>query len=303
MNRQQKIVLGVIVGNRNFFPDSLITQGRQDVLDVLKEQNIDAVILDEQATKLGAVETWENAQKCAALFDENRHRIDGILVTLPNFGDEKGVAETIKLSSLRVPVLIQAYPDDLGKFALERRRDAFCGKISVCNNLYQYGFPFSLTDLHTVNPKTDSFRVDLQRFSAVCRVVKQLKKARLGAVGARPNAFNTTRYSEKLLQGFGISVSTVDLSEVFGNAGKIGDDDRRVKERLDAIGAYVPTVGIPAPSLVKMSKLGIVLDDWMQRNGIDATAIQCWDSLQLNYGVNVCTLMSMMSESLLPSAC
>jgi L-fucose isomerase-like protein len=163
MNRQQKIVLGVIVGNRNFFPDSLITQGRQDVLDVLKEQDIDAVILDEQATKLGAVETWENAQKCAALFDENRHRIDGILVTLPNFGDEKGVAETIKLSSLRVPILIQAYPDDLGKFALERRRDAFCGKISVCNNLYQYGFPFSLTELHTVNPKTDSFRTDSQK--------------------------------------------------------------------------------------------------------------------------------------------
>jgi len=303
MPKKQSITLGVLVGNRNFFPDSLIAQGRQDILDVLKEQNIEAVILDEQATKLGAVETWENAQKCAALFDENRHRINGILVSLPNFGDEKGVADAIKLSGLRVPILIQAYPDDLGKFALERRRDAFCGKISVCNNLYQYGFPFTLTDLHTVNPKTESFRADLQGFVAVCRVVKQLRTARLGAVGARPNAFNTTRYSEKLLQAFGISVSTVDLSEIFGSAAKIADDSAQVKERLDAISAYVPTSGIPAPSLVKMSKLGIVLDDWMQRNGIDATAIQCWDSLQLNYGVNVCTLMSMMSESLLPSAC
>src|SRR5215469_922530 len=234
MKSEQKIVLGVIVGNRNFFPDSLITQGRQDILGVLNEQGIDAVILDEQATKLGAVETWAHAQKCAALFDENRHRIDGILVTLPNFGDEKGVADTIKLSGLRVPILIQAYPDDLGKFALERRRDAFCGKISVCNNLYQYGFPFTLTDLHTVNPLTDSFRADIKRFAAVCRVVRRLKDARLGAIGARPNAFNTTRYSEKLLQAFGISVSTIDLSEIFGSAGKIGDDDRRVKERLDA---------------------------------------------------------------------
>ncbi len=303
MNGRQKMVLGVIVGNRNFFPDSLITQGRQDILDVLKEQNIEAVILDEQATKLGAVETWENAQKCAALFDENRHRIDGILITLPNFGDEKGVAETIKLSSLHVPILVQAYPDDLGKFGLERRRDAFCGKISVCNNLYQYGLPFSLTELHTVTPKTESFRADLQQFVAVCRVVKKLRNARLGAVGARPNAFNTTRYSEKLLQAFGISVSTVDLSEIFGSAQKIGDDDRRVKERLESIGAYVPTSGIPAPALLKMSKLGLVLDDWMSRHGIDATAIQCWDSLQHNYGVNVCTLMSMMSENLLPSAC
>ena len=147
------------------------------------------------------------------------------------------------------------------------------------------------------------FKADLDEFVAVCRVVDGMRRARLGAVGARPNAFNTTRYSEKLLQGFGISVSTVDLSEVFGSAAKIGDNDERVKDRLNAIGAYVPTGGIPAPSLVKMSKLGIVLDDWMQREGIDATAIQCWDSLQHNYGVNVCTLMSMMSESLLPSAC
>jgi L-fucose isomerase-like protein len=193
-----KTVLGVIVGNRNFFPDSLIADGRKEILHVLQEQNIDAVILDEHATKLGAVETWEDAQKCGALFDENRRRIDGILVTLPNFGDEKGVADAIKLSALHVPILVQAYPDDLGSFGVQRRRDAFCGKISVCNNLYQYGIRFSLTELHTVDPKAESFRADLRRFVAVCRVVKRLKNARLGAVGARPNAFNTTRYSEKL---------------------------------------------------------------------------------------------------------
>jgi L-fucose isomerase-like protein len=303
MPKDRSITLGVIVGNRNFFPDALVTEGRRDVLEILAECGIEPVILDEQSTKLGGVETWEDAKKCAALFDEQRHRINGILVVLPNFGDEKGVAETIKLSGLNVPILIQAYPDDLTRFSLDRRRDAFCGKISVCNNLYQYGIPFSITKQHTVFPKSDAFKADLDEFVAVCRVVQGMRRARLGAVGARPNAFNTTRYSEKLLQAFGISVSTVDLSEVFGSAGKIGDNDRRVKERLDAIGAYVPTSGIPAPSLVKMSKLGIVLDDWMQRHGIDATAIQCWDSLQLNYGVNVCTLMSMMSESLLPSAC
>ena len=141
-----KITLGVIVGNRDFFPDRLIAQGRQEIQEVLKELEIDVVILDDAATKLGAVETWEHAKQCAALFDENRQRIDGILVSLPNFGDEKGVADTIKLSGLNVPILVQAYPDDLDKFMVERRRDAFCGKISVCNNLYQYGFPFSLTE-------------------------------------------------------------------------------------------------------------------------------------------------------------
>jgi L-fucose isomerase-like protein len=300
---EHKAALGVIVGNRDFFPDELITEGRKDILAVLDKLHIGAIMLDEETTKLGAVETWEHAKKCAALFTQHQHEIDGILVCLPNFGDEKGIAETINLSGLQVPILVQAYPDDLDQLIPSRRRDAYCGKISVCNNLYQYGFPFTVTDQHTVHPETESFKADLERFVAVCRVVKGMKRARLGAVGARPNAFNTTRYSEKLLQAFGISVQTIDLSDVFGPARKLADDDARVKERLDRIHGYVNTAGVPSPSLVKMAKIGVVLDDWMQSLDIDASAIQCWDSLQHNYGVNVCTLMSMMSEDLMPSAC
>ncbi len=301
MNHQ--ITLGVIVGNRDFFPDVLITEGRQDILEVLAGLNIRPVILDEETTKLGAVETWEHAKKCAALFKQHQDEIDGILVCLPNFGDEKGVAESIKLSGLQVPILVQAYPDDVNQLIPSRRRDAFCGKISVCNNLYQYGYSYTVTDLHTVHPKSDSFKTDLQKFVGVCRVVKGLKNARLGAVGARPNAFNTTRYSEKLLQAFGMSVQTIDLTDVFGPARKMADDDSRVKDRIERITSYVKTEGVPSPSLLKMAKIGVVIDEWMQKLDITASAIQCWDSLQSNYGVNVCTLMSMMSEQLLPSAC
>jgi L-fucose isomerase-like protein len=295
--------LGVIIGNRDFFPDALITEGRKELLGVLDELGIGYVVLGAQDTPFGAVETWEHAKKCGALFRQHADEIDGILISLPNFGDEKGVAETIKLSGLHVPILVQAFPDDLDKFHLERRRDAFCGKISVCNNLYQYDFPFSVTALHTVYPHTDSFKADLRRFTAVCRVVKGIKNARLGAVGARPNAFNTTRFSEKLLQSVGVSVQTIDLSEIFGLAAKLTDGDPKVKHKLESIRAYVPTGGVPSEAVVKQAKLGIVLDDWMAQNDISATAIQCWSSLQQNYGVNVCTLMSMMSESLMPSAC
>ena len=299
----KKTTLAIIVGNREFFPDILVTEGRKDILSVLDEMDIDAVILDEETTKLGAVETWEDAKKCAALFKANRDRIDGILIVLPNFGDEKGVADTIKLSGLQVPILVQAYPDDLDQFNLERRRDAFCGKISVCNNLRQYNYPFSLTELHTVYPTTNSFKADLKNFVVVCRVVKGLQNARLGAVGARPNAFNTVRFSEKLLQAHGISVSTIDLSEVFGSANNLADDDSEVKKRLKAIKAYIATEDVPPPALVKMAKLGVALDDWMAANDLDATAVQCWTSIQQNYGINPCGLMSMMSEKLMPSAC
>ncbi|GAB4419394.1 MAG: L-fucose/L-arabinose isomerase family protein [Anaerolineae bacterium] len=303
MSNQTQITLGVIIGNRDFFPDVLISEGRAQLLRVLDELGIGYVVLSEQDTPFGAVETWQHAKRCAELFRQHSDRIDGILVSLPNFGDEKGVAEAIKLSGLRVPILVQAFPDDLDKFNLERRRDAFCGKISVCNNLYQYDYPFSVTTQHTVYPDTDSFKADLRKFAGVCRVVKGMRNARLGAVGARPNAFNTTRYSEKLLQAFGISVQTLDLSEVFGWAARLADDDPRVRQKLEQIATYVPVGGVPSEAVVKQAKLGIVLDDWMAENDITATAIQCWSSLQRNYGVNVCTLMSMMSEHLLPSAC
>lgn len=299
----EKTTLAVIVGNRDFFPDVLVTEGRRDILGVLDEMDIEPVILAEDDTNLGGVETWEEAKKCAALFKANQDKIDGILVVLPNFGDEKGVADTIKLSGLQVPILVQAYPDDLNQFNLERRRDAFCGKISVCNNLRQYGYPSSLTELHTVYPTSDSFKADLRKFAGVCRVVKGMKNARLGAVGARPNPFNTVRFSEKLLQAYGISVSTIDLSEVFGVANKLADDDPKVEAKLEEINAYLPTEGVPAQALVKMAKLGIVLDDWMAANDLNGTALQCWDSIQQNYGVNACGLMSMMSDKLMPSAC
>ena len=298
-----KATLAVIYGNRDFFPDILVTEARKDMEQVFTELDIEAVVLDEKTSKLGAVETWEDAKKCAALFKENMDRIDGILVVLPNFGDEKGVADSIKLSRLRVPILIQAYPDDNEKLNIERRRDSFCGKISVCSNLRQYGFPYTLTDVHNIYPTDDRFKIELMDFLGICRVVRGLRNARFGAIGARPNAFNTVRYSEKLLQEAGMSVSTIDLSEIFANAQKIETNDQRVKTKVDEIIGYAKSTAVPSDAIILMAKLGLVISDWIEELDLNATALQCWNSLQENYGVNACTLMSMMSEQLLPNAC
>jgi L-fucose isomerase-like protein len=298
-----KTTLGVIFGNREFFPDHLVREARQDTFALFKKMNIDGVMLEEQDTKLGSVENYSHSKACAELFKANRERIDGILVVLPNFGDEKGVADTIKLSGLNVPILVQAYPDDLDSFNVERRRDAFCGKISVCNNLRQYGYDFTLTSLHTSKPMSESFNNDLIKFIGVCRVVNGLRTVRLGAIGARPGAFNTVRYSEKILQAAGITVTTVDLSEILGDSARLCDDSPHVKAKLDEIHAYAKHDTVPSSAIVRMAKLGVVISDWMQANDLQATALQCWDSIQKNYGINACTLMSMMSNRFMPSAC
>jgi L-fucose isomerase-like protein len=294
---------GVIIGNRGFFPDVLARDGREEILRVLQQQGYKTVCLTPQQSKHGAVETLAEAHACADLFKKHRDEIDGILVSLPNFGDERGVANSIRLAGLDVPVLVQAYPDDAGKMLMGSRRDSFCGKISATNNLWQYGIKFTLTERHTVAPDSDSFKADLRSFAATCRIVKGLKNVRIGALGARPTAFNTVRYSEKLLENSGISVETLDLSEVFGRIGRLKDDDSKVKARLAGISSYVPTKGIPDVSLMKMAKFGVVMDEWMAANRLAGTSIQCWTAMEEFFGVVPCTLMSMMSNNLLPSAC
>jgi L-fucose isomerase-like protein len=300
---KQKASIGIIIGNRDFFPDKLVSEARLDVIEQFEKLKLNYIILDEEETKLGGVETFRDAQKCATLFKKHADEINGVLVILPNFGDERGVAETLKLADLNVPVLIQAYPDELTKLDVARRRDSWCGKISVCNNLYQFGIKYTLTDKHVLHPKDPAFAKELTDFVAVCRVVRGLRKVRIGAVGARPGGFNTVRYSEKILQRNGISVTTVDLSEILGNANKLTKDHPEVKDHLDKILAYAPKGKTPDEAMIQIAKLDVVLKHFMEDNILDATAIQCWTSLQQNYGCNVCTSMSMMSENMLPSAC
>jgi len=303
MYQTKPLTLGLIIGNRGFFPDHLCDTGRNTILKVLAGEGYKVIALSPADTKFGSVESHNDAQKCADLFKQNRDEIDGILVTLPNFGDERAVSNSIRWSGLDVPVLVHAFPDNATRMTISDRRDSFCGKMSVTNNLVQYGIKFSLTQLHTVDPESKNFRSDLSNFAAICRVVKGMKNARVGAIGARPASFKTVRYSEKIFEASGITVETIDLSEVFGKALRINENDPALKQSIDEIIAYVPTKGIPKPALVKMARLKTVIDQWMAENMLCATAIQCWTAMEEFYGVVPCTLMSIMSNQLMPSAC
>ncbi len=297
------MTFGLLVGNRGFFPAHLVSSGREQMIATLEKLGHTVICPTPGQTRYGAVESRADAKACAALFAENRGKIDGIIVTLPNFGDEKTIAETLRLAGLDVPVLIHAFPDTPSKMTIADRRDSFCGKMSACNNLQQFGIHYSLTKLHTVDPASTEFAEDVTRFAAVCRVANGMRKLRIGAVGARPAAFNTVRYSEKILESNGITVEPIDLSEIFGRINRLTDTDKPVTAKFDAINAYVSTAGIPRESLIKMAKLGAVLDEWMQANDLCISAVQCWTSMEEYFGVVPCTVMSMMSNSLASSAC
>ncbi|MCB0450047.1 MAG: L-fucose/L-arabinose isomerase family protein [Confluentibacter sp.] len=300
---KKSLSIGIIIGNRDFFPDSLVEKARTEIIEVFSKLNLKPILLETTDTKLGGVETYKDSQKCAELFKKHREELAGILVLLPNFGDERGVADTLKLANLNIPVLVQAYPDELSKMNVVNRRDSWCGKISVCNNLYQYGIKYSLTSQHVSHPTDPIFQKDLKDFLAVCRVVKGMRNIRIGAIGARPGAFNTVRYSEKILQRNGITVVTADLSEILGKANKLTKEDASVKQHLEKINTYASKGKTPNDAMVQIAKLDVVLNEYVDEYELDATAIQCWTSLQQNFGCNVCTSMSIMSENMLPSAC
>ncbi len=295
--------LGLIIGNRGFFPDHLAATGRRDMLRVLGEAGVNVIAVTTEECKFGAIETFEEAKRCGDLFRARRDEIDGVIVSLPNFGDERAIADALRISGLQVPVLIQATPDEPQRMTIRDRRDSFCGKMSACNNLMQYGIKYSLTSLHTVAPDAPEFSADLSWFLGVCRIVRGMRPLRVGSIGARPAAFNTVRYSEKLLEAYGVSVVTIDLSEILGRIGRMGDKEDAAQHKLADIKKYVSTNAVPAESLMKMAKLGAVIDGWMHEQALDISAVQCWTALEEYFGVVPCTVMSMMSNNLMSSAC
>ena len=298
-----KQTFGVIIATRNIFNSKLATDARIKVLDKLDKMGFNTIILPSEETPTGNVEGYADAIKCAELFRKNQDSIEGVIVVLPNFGDELGVVNSIKMSGLKVPILVQAVDDDNDKVDVKSRRDAFCGKLSVCNNFYQYGIKFTDTIYHTYSLDSEEFTLDILKFAGICRVVKGMKGLRVGAIGTRPIGFQTMRFSEKLLQMHDITIVPVDMSEIIAAAEKISETDPAVIEKVAAIQNYGTCSIAHKGKIAKQARFGLAVENWIQENNVDISAIQCWESIEKNYGCAACVTMSMMGEKLMPSAC
>lgn len=299
----KKQTFGVIISTRNIFNSKLAVDARAKVLAKLGQMNYNVIILSADETPTGNIEGYTDAVKCADLFRKNSELIEGIIVVLPNFGDELGVVNSIKLSGLKVPVLVQAVDDDNDKVDVKSRRDAYCGKLSVCNNFYQYGIKFTDTTYHTYSLDSKEFTLDILKFAGICRVVKGMKGLRVGAIGARPIGFQTMRFSEKLLQLNDITVLPVDMSEIIAAAEKISETDQAVTDKVAAIQNYGSCAMVNKSKITRQARFGLAVENWIEANDVNISAIQCWDSIEKNYGCAACVTMSMMGEKLMPSAC
>lgn len=298
-----KETFGLIVTSRSFFPAHLVKAAKDSVCNLLNELGFGYITVGEEECNMGSVQSHEESMKCAELFRKNKDIISGIIVVLPNFGEEGAVADAIKHSGLNVPVLVQACDDDFDKLDMANRRDAFCGKLSVCNNLYQMNIPFTDTTTHTCKIDSDVFRSDIMRFAAICRVVKALKSSRIALLGVRPSAFRTVRFSEKILQRAGVDVETVDMSVVIDRAESISDENL-ITAMVEKIRGYgnIPEY-ISDEKIFKQAKLCIAVHQIVDELNCVASAVQCWDALENYYGCAACLSMSLMTDAGKPAAC
>ena len=297
----QKTTFALFFGNRGFFPASLIAQAREELARVLKSWGHDVLMLEGSATRYGAVETPQEGQIYANFLWENRGKFGGVILCLPNFGDETGAVAA--LGEAGVPILVQAYPDELTKMAPESRRDAFCGKFSIMDVFCQYGLKFTALKPHTVNPSSDRFKANVTHFDQVCRVVNGMRGLVVGAIGARTTAFKTVRIDEVALQRHGITMETLDLADVFARMDAIKTGDAAYAAKSQTLEGYVPWDGVPGDAFDKIVRLGVVLDAVIDEYQMDAIALRCWIELQQQLGISACVLMGELNDRGVVAAC
>ncbi len=301
MRPLQKSTFALMVTNRGFFPAELTIQARRELIERLKQLGHDVIIPDENATENGAVNTAADAEQYAQFFKENEGRYDGVILTLPNFGDESTCVNALK--HVTVPIYIHAYPDELDRMSPQFRRDAFCGKFSVMDVFYQYGLPFTVLKPHVVAPAGEDFAANIDHFDKLCRIVTGFKDMVVGAVGARTTAFKTVRIDELALQKHGITMEVIDLSEVFSRMDTITDSTAAYKEKAQTLRDYTNFDGTPDEAFDKIVRLGIVLDALFEEWNLDAMGFRCWIELQRQLNISCCVLLSEMNDRRYPVAC
>ncbi|MBN2305436.1 MAG: hypothetical protein JXQ72_13205 [Anaerolineae bacterium] len=298
--KNEKSTFALFFGNRGFFPAALIAEAREELPRVLAEMGHHTLILGETATRYGAVETAREGEVYANFLQQHRGQYDGIILCLPNFGDETGAVAALKDAD--VPILIQAYPDDMDKMASALRRDAFCGKLSITDVFRQYGVKFTTLKPHVVKPASDAFKANIDYFDRVCRVVKGLRNMVVGAIGARTTPFKTVRIDELALQRHGITVETLDMSDVIGRV-KGMNGSRAYQEKTHQLRSIASWNGVPDAAFENLAKLGVVLDEIIDEYQMDAIAIRCWLELQKQLGISPCVILGNLNDQGIGAAC
>lgn len=288
-------------GNRGFMPEQLLFDARKDMVEAVTKAGYDYIIMDEQATRFGAVETRDEGRIYAKWLEENRGNFDGIILCMPIFIDENGAITALEKAG--VPILMQAYPDELGKLDFQHRRDAFCGKFSVTDVFEQYKVPYTVLPPHVVHPLSAEFASNLNDFAAICRVVAGMKSFNVGCIGARTTAFKTVRFDELTAQRYGINIESFDLSELIFKVQNKSSEDPAVVDKKNVLLNYTNCSNVPEENLNNLAKVGVVLDEYINDYHLDAITLRCWNEMEDILHICPCVLLGELNDRGIIASC
>ncbi len=297
----RKTTFALYFGNRGFMPAELIKGAREDMVKAVTDAGYSYLIMDENATRYGAVETRDEGRIYHDWLKSHDGEYDGVILCMPIFVDENGAVTA--LQDAGVPILMQAYPDEIGKLDFAHRRDAFCGKFSVTDVFSQYKIPFTVLKPHVVHPLSGKFKENLDEFAAVCRVVKGMKRFNLGCIGARTTAFKTVRFDEVTLQRYGINVESFDLSELIFKVNGLRDDNPKVIAKTARLKDYTNCSLVPAKNMATLAKISVVIDEYIEEYHLDAITLRCWNELETILRVCPCVLLSELNDRGIVASC
>ena len=298
---KQKMTFALAFCNRGFMPGELIYGAREDMIKAVTDAGYEYNAMDPEITLYDGIETRDEGLLYAKWLKEHEGEYDGVIFSMPIFADENGAI--MALQDAGVPILMQAYPDEIGKMDFQHRRDAFCGKFSVTDVFTQYQVPFTVLKPHVVHPLSEKFQENLRDFAAICRVVNGMKRFTIGCIGARTTAFKTTRFDEIGLQKHGITVESFDLSELIYMVDKMEDDDEKVIAKKAALSAYTNFSGVPSANQLTLAKISVAIDWYIETYHLDALAIRCWNEMETIMRVCPCVLLSELNDRGIVTSC
>lgn len=297
----RKMTFALAFCNRGFMPGELIYGAREDMIKAVTDAGYDYIAMNVELTRYGGIETRDEGRLYARWLKEHEGQYDGVIFSMPIFADENGAITA--LQDAGVPILMQAYPDEIGKMDFAHRRDAFCGKFSVTDVFTQYQVPFTVMKPHVVHPLSEAFARNLKDFAAICRVVNGMKRFTIGCIGARTTAFKTTRFDEIGLQKNGITVESLDLSELVFKVNQKADEDEMVQSKMDILMKYADFSGVPLEKKLMLSKISVVIDEYIEEYHMDAVAIRCWNEMEQILRVCPCVLLSELNDRGIVTSC
>ena len=297
----KKMTFALAFCNRGFMPGELIYGAREDMIKAVTDAGYDYIAMDAELTRFGGIETRDEGLLYAKWLKEHEGQYDGVIFSMPIFADENGAITALRDAG--VPILMQAYPDEIGKMDFKHRRDAFCGKFSVTDVFTQYGVPFTVLKPHVVHPLSPAFAQNLKDFAAICRVVNGMKRFNVGCIGARTTAFKTVRFDELTLEKYGITVESFDLSELVFKVNAMADDDPKVTAKVERLENYTDFSIVPERNKLTLAKISCVIDEYIEEYHLDALTLRCWNEMETILRVCPCVLLSELNDRGIPASC